>query len=169
MRSRRGVGEARKPVQPLFSAFYISAAMIILRSIFRLIGELSSLTRNSFNRTKRSQNSRQSNSPRRVHSGTHSTTNGSCTSGTPSRSRLVASCRCTPERYLISTTTFSSLFSQVSVFVLSVIHAGKYLPRQKGLRIDGTMEDPAPSRVCGCCCIYKRCDAVYWHLSVRVF
>ena len=38
-RSRRGLGAKRQPIQPLFICFYITAALVILRSIYRLIGE----------------------------------------------------------------------------------------------------------------------------------
>ena len=39
IRSRRALGEHRKPIQPLFWAFYASAVLIIGRSVYRTIGE----------------------------------------------------------------------------------------------------------------------------------
>lgn len=38
-RSRRGLGAKRQPIQALFTCFYVTAALVILRSIYRLIGE----------------------------------------------------------------------------------------------------------------------------------
>jgi hypothetical protein len=38
IRSRRGLGEQRKPVQPVFIILYLCSAMIVIRSIYRLLG-----------------------------------------------------------------------------------------------------------------------------------
>lgn len=113
-RSRQGLGDARKPVQPLFTAFYISAFMIITRSIYRTF-EFATI---------------------------HLYTDKEPTGYTLTHEWLL---------YI-----FDSLPILASVLVLSIIHAGRYLPHKKGLRIDGTTEPPRPSRVCGCLCIYKR-------------
>lgn len=112
-RSRKGLGAARDPIQPLFTAFYISAAMVILRSIYRTF---------EFATVK----------------------------FTPTS----ASGYTLNHEWLLY--VFDASPITISAITLSIVHAGRFLPRKKGLRIDGTVEEEAPSRVCGCCCIYKR-------------
>ncbi|KZV91327.1 hypothetical protein EXIGLDRAFT_648310 [Exidia glandulosa HHB12029] len=113
-RSRAAHGEARKAINPLFVAFYLSAGMIILRSVYRTL---------EFATVKFGENQ-----PATGYSLTH--------------------------EWLVY--VWDALPITISAFTLNVIHAGRYLPSKKGQRLDGTVEEPQPSRVCGCCCIYKR-------------
>ncbi|KAH7102316.1 RTA1 like protein-domain-containing protein [Auriculariales sp. MPI-PUGE-AT-0066] len=113
IRSRRGLGEQRKAVQPIFNVLYLSSAMIVIRSIYRLI-EFASVK------------------------------------FTPTG----ASGYTLNHEWLLY--VWDALPIIIAVLTISVAHPGRYLPQKKGERIDGTFEEPQPSRVCGCCCIYKR-------------
>ncbi|KAH7102315.1 RTA1 like protein-domain-containing protein [Auriculariales sp. MPI-PUGE-AT-0066] len=106
IRSRRGLRERRQPIQPLIYATYTVSAMIILRSIYRLIE--------------------------------------------------FATVKFTPDGAFGYTLehewllyVFDALPITLASVILAVIYAGQYLPRTKGLRIDGTHEDLS-TRVCGC-------------------
>lgn len=105
-RTREALGEKRKPIQPLFVAFYISASMVILRSIYRAL-EFATIDLKPTGATG--------------YSLTH--------------------------EWLIY--VWDALPITVAAIVLAVLHAGRYLPRKKGLRIDGTVEEPG--RTCFCC------------------
>ncbi|KZV91326.1 hypothetical protein EXIGLDRAFT_97478 [Exidia glandulosa HHB12029] len=118
-RSYQALGKARRPVKPMFIAFYISAGMIIFRSIYRTF---------EFSTVKFGPNQ-----PAKGYSLDH--------------------------EWLLY--AFDALPITISILTLSIIHVGRYLPLDKGLRIDGTVEEPRPSRGCGC--FGKRSRAAKYH------
>ncbi|EJD46527.1 RTA1-domain-containing protein [Auricularia subglabra TFB-10046 SS5] len=109
-RTRRALGAKRRPIQPLFVAFYISAGMIILRSIYRA-SEFSSLKLTATGATGYALD----------------------------------------HEWLLY--VWDALPMTVAVVTLAVVHAGRFLPQENGLRIDGTREPSKPRR--GCCCRRK--------------